>query len=125
MAKIKVLDLAKEVGMEDEKLLQKLKKMGVKVKDKKTEEPEKVVSLSDERIIQRDSGKEVVEKRVKSTVIRRRTRTLEPVASPPSLESPMVSVTAVEAPAAQVPRRAEEKHVLRITSLMQKEPEKQ
>jgi hypothetical protein len=32
MAKIKVLDLAKEVGMEDEKLVQKLKKMGVKVR---------------------------------------------------------------------------------------------
>jgi hypothetical protein len=41
MAKIKVLDLAREVGMEDDKLLQKLKRMGVKVKDKKSLEPEK------------------------------------------------------------------------------------
>ena len=34
MAKIKVLDLAREVGMEDEKLLLKLRRMGVKVKEK-------------------------------------------------------------------------------------------
>ena len=45
MTKIKVLDLAREVGMEDDKLLLKLKRMGVKVKDKKSEEPEKMKSL--------------------------------------------------------------------------------
>ena len=77
MAKIKVLDLAREVGMEDDKLLLKLKRMGVKVKDKKPVEPEKTVSPSDEKIIGRDSEKEIVEKRVKPTVIRRRTRNLE------------------------------------------------
>jgi translation initiation factor IF-2 len=77
MAKIKVLDLAREVGMEDDKLLQKLKRMGVKVKDKKGEEPEKTVAVSDEKVIERDAGKEVVEKRVKPTIIRRRTRSLD------------------------------------------------
>jgi translation initiation factor IF-2 len=76
MAKVKVLDLAASVGMEDDKLLLKLKRMGVKVKDKKPTEPEKV-SLSDEKVIERDSEKEVLEKRVKPTVIRRRTRSLE------------------------------------------------
>jgi len=78
MAKIKVLDLAREVGIEDEKLLQKLKKMRVKVKEKQAVEQEKKATLSDERIIEKDAEKEVVEKRVKPTVIRRRTISLEP-----------------------------------------------
>src|SRR4030042_422134 len=77
MTKSKVLDLAREVGMEDDKLRLKLKRMGVKVKDKRLAEPEKKVSLSDEKIIERDSEKEIIEKRVKPTVIRRRARTLE------------------------------------------------
>jgi len=76
MAKVKVLDLATEVGMEDDKLLLKLKRMGMKMKDKKSVEPEKV-SLSDEKVIGRDSEKEIIEKRVKPTVIRRRARNLE------------------------------------------------
>jgi len=83
MAKSKVLDLAREVGMEDDKLLLKLKRIGVKVRDKKPTEPEKKVSLSDEKIIERNSEKEIVEKRVKPTVIRRRARTLEVKAEPP------------------------------------------
>jgi len=87
MTKSKVLDLAREVGMEDDKLLLKLKRMGVKVRDKKATEPEKKVSSSDEKIIKTDSEKEIVEKRVKPTVIRRRARTLEvkvEVAPPPA-----------------------------------------
>jgi translation initiation factor IF-2 len=83
MTKSKVLDLAREVGMEDDKLLLKLKRMGVKVKDKKLAEPEKKVSPSDEKIIERDAEKEIVEKRVKATVIRRRARTLEVKVEPP------------------------------------------
>lgn len=89
MTKVKVLDLAREVGMEDDKLLMKLKRMGVKMKDKKSEEPEKVKPLSDERVIGRDSEKEIVEKRVKPTVIRRRTRNLEQKVEPaPPAEMP-------------------------------------
>jgi translation initiation factor IF-2 len=84
MTKSKVLDLAREVGMGDDKLLLRLKRMGVKVKDKKLAEPEKKVSPSDEKIIDRDSEKEIVEKRVKPTVIRRRARTLEVKVETPS-----------------------------------------
>jgi translation initiation factor IF-2 len=93
MAKIKVLDLATEVGIEDDKLLLKLKRMGVKMKDKKAE-PEKPVPSSDEKVIGRDAEKEIVEKRVKPTVIRRRARTLEVKAEerPPS----MVTETVVQ-----------------------------
>src|SRR3990172_2548178 len=91
MAKIKVLDLATEVGIEDDKLLLKLKRMGVKMKDKKAES-EKPVPPSDEKVIGRDAEKEIVEKRVKPTVIRRRARTLEAKAEelPPSMEKETV-----------------------------------
>jgi translation initiation factor IF-2 len=91
MTKSKVLDLAREVGIEDDKLLLKLKRMGVKVKDKKSAEPEKKVSPLDEKIIGRDSEKEIVEKRVKPTVIRRRTRNLEV-----KIETPPPSLTIVK-----------------------------
>jgi translation initiation factor IF-2 len=79
MAKIKVLDMAQEVGMEEDKLLSKLKGMGLKIKDKKAEESQEEEGLAaGERIIERDETREVVEKRVKPTVIRRRARALEP-----------------------------------------------
>ncbi len=89
MGKVKVLDLATEVGMEDDKLLLRLKRMGMKVKDKKTVEPAKAAIPSDEKIIEKDSGKEIVEKRVKPTVIRRRARTLEAKVEP-QLPPPIV-----------------------------------
>ncbi len=97
MTKVKVLDLAREVGMEDDKLLLKLKRMGVKMKEKKSEEPEKVKALSDERVIGRDAEKEIVEKRVKPTVIRRRTRNLEQKVEPaPPAEMPSAPPIAAE-----------------------------
>jgi translation initiation factor IF-2 len=93
MAKTKVLDLAREVGIEDEKLLLKLRRMGVKIKDKKPAEAEKAVSPTDEKIIERDAEKEIVEKRIKPTVIRRRTRTLEtkPEPAPPPVEEALIA----------------------------------
>jgi len=90
MTKVKVLDLAREVGMEDDKLLLKLRRMGVKVKDKKPVEPEKAASPLDEKIIERDSEKEIIEKRVKPTVIRRRTRSLETKVEP--LPAPIITM---------------------------------
>jgi translation initiation factor IF-2 len=79
MAKVKVLDAAQEVGMEEGKLLSKLKGMGVKIKEKKQEETQVDEDLApDERVIERDESREVVEKRVKPTVIRRRVRAVEP-----------------------------------------------
>jgi len=100
MAKIKVLDLAREVGMEDEKLLSKLRRMGVKVKDKKPAEAEKAVSPTDEKIIEKDAEKEIIEKRVKPTVIRRRTHRLEikpePPVSPPMEVQPVAPPEVIE-----------------------------
>ena len=87
MAKIKVLDVAQEVGMDEDKLLSKLKGMGVKIKEEKAEEAQLEEGLAtDERIIDRDETSEVVEKRVKPTVIRRRVRTVEPKTPPPEAE---------------------------------------
>lgn len=75
MAKIKVLDVAQEVGMEEDKLLSKLKGLGVKIKEKKEEETQGEEGLApDEKVIERDEMREVVEKRIKPTVIRRRAR---------------------------------------------------
>lgn len=104
MAKIKVLDLAHEVGMEDEKLLLKLKKMGVKVKEKQPIETDKKVSSSEERVIEKDSEKEIIEKRVKPTVIRRRTITLEQKEQPTEQVQPQQQITEppVTTPAPQV-----------------------
>src|SRR4030042_807837 len=96
MTKIKVLDLAREVGMEDEKLLLKLRRMGVKVKDKKPAEAEKAVSPTDEKIIEKDAEKEITEKRVKPTIIRRRTHRLETKPEPPV--SPPLEVELVAPP---------------------------
>ena len=98
MAKVKVLDLAREVGMEDDKLVQKLKKMGVKMKDQKLVEPEKKASALDEKVIERDADKEVVEKRVKPTVIRRRARTIEAPAEAPAPAPAMAEAAAPEVP---------------------------
>jgi translation initiation factor IF-2 len=110
MTKVKVLDLAQEVGMEDDKLLLKLRRMGVKVKDKKPVEPEKAVSPSDEKIIERDSEKEVIEKRVNPTVIRRRTRSLEVKAEPAPPPTMMVEPVVIEE---KPPKLAEERPVPR------------
>ncbi len=88
MGKVKVLDLASEVGVGEDKLLKKLKQMGVKVKDKKAEATEKTALPSDEKIIEKDDQKEVVEKRIKPTVIRRRTRSLEAQSPPPQSAEP-------------------------------------
>jgi translation initiation factor IF-2 len=110
MAKVKVLDLAREVGMEDDKLLLKLRRMGVKVKDKKPMEPEKTL-LSDEKIIERGSEKEIVEKRVNPTVIRRRTRSLElkvePLPPPSIVVEPVIEEK-------KISKLAEEKPELKV-----------
>src|SRR4030042_3717750 len=123
MAKIKVLDLAREVGIEDDKLLQKLKRMGVKVKDKKPAEPQKIASTTDEKIIERDADKEVVEKRVKPTIIRRRTRSLEPTVEAAPARSPSPEVAPPAFPATAKPPMAEDVAPRAATTEVRVEPE--
>lgn len=110
MAKIKVLDLAHEAGMEDDKLLLKLKRMGVKVKGKKSEEFQEVVPRSDQKNTERDSEKEIIEKRVRPTVIRRRTRSLEAKLEPSPHPPPLQIVTTEPKIAEErIPKKGEEK----------------
>jgi translation initiation factor IF-2 len=75
MAKIRVLDVA-EGELEKEKLLAKLKQMGVKVKDEEMEEQGTPWGAA-ERVIRDDEGAELIEKRIKPTVIRRRVKAVE------------------------------------------------
>jgi translation initiation factor IF-2 len=75
MAKIRVLDVAEE-ELEKEKLLAKLKKMGVKVKEEEMEDQGSRWGAT-ERVIRDEEGAEFIERRVKPTVIRRRARTVE------------------------------------------------
>ena len=75
MAKIRVLDVAQE-ELEKEKLLAKLKKMGVKVKDEEMAEQGTPWGAT-ERIIRDEEGGEFIEKRIKPTVIRRRAKAIE------------------------------------------------
>lgn len=75
MAKIRVLDVAQE-ELEKEKLLARLKKMGVKVKDEEMAEQGTPWGAT-ERIIRGEEGDEFIEKRIKPTVIRRRARAIE------------------------------------------------
>ncbi len=123
MTKSKVLDLAREVGMEDDKLLLKLKRMGVKVRDKKATEPEKKVSSSDEKIIERNSEKEIVEKRVKPTVIRRRARTLEvKVEAAPSPSAVVEPEVIPEVAQGKIPKAKEKEEVAESQLRIQKKP---
>ncbi|MFB0507291.1 MAG: translation initiation factor IF-2 [Thermodesulfobacteriota bacterium] len=75
MAKIRVLDVA-QGELEKEKLLAKLKKMGVKVKDEEMAEQGTPWGAT-ERVIRDEEGAEIIEKRIKPTVIRRRARAPE------------------------------------------------
>lgn len=75
MAKIRVLDVA-QGELEKEKLLAKLKKMGVKVKDEETAEQGTPWGAM-ERVVRDEEGAEFIEKRVKPTVIRRRAKAVE------------------------------------------------
>ncbi len=67
MAKIKITTLTDK--MKDEEILSKLKSIGVKIKDKEKEKEEQALS---ETTKSTPSGETIIEKRVASTIIRRR-----------------------------------------------------
>ena len=77
MAKSKVLEITNELLGEDDKLIQKLKQLGVKVKDRKSQEPEKTTGMSDEKIIKREAEKEVVERRLEPKPIKKELKLLQ------------------------------------------------
>ena len=69
MAKIKITTLTDKI--KDEEILSRLKGIGVKIKDKEKEQEEQAA----EKKTSTASGETVIEKRVASTVIRRRVQT--------------------------------------------------
>jgi translation initiation factor IF-2 len=79
MAKIKITTLTDK--MKDDEILSKLKSIGVKIKDKEKEKEEQTLSQTKERPT--GSGETIIEKRVASTVIRRRVQAPPP---PPAAE---------------------------------------
>ncbi len=74
MAKIKITTLTDK--MKDDEILSKLKSIGVKIKDKEKEKEEPVFSEAKEK--SNVAGETVIEKRVASTVIRRRVQAPPP-----------------------------------------------
>jgi translation initiation factor IF-2 len=99
MAKIRVLDVAQE-DLGKEKLLAKLKKMGVKVKDEEMAEQGTPWGAT-ERVVKDEEGAEFIEKRVKPTVIRRRARAPEEPEKIPE-EVQLEAQEAVQAEAGEV-----------------------
>jgi translation initiation factor IF-2 len=89
MAKIKITTLTDK--MKDDVILSKLKSIGVKIKDKEKEKEEQAISQTKERST--GSGETIIEKRVASTVIRRRVQ-----ASPPPPAEVKKSVVEADAP---------------------------
>ena len=75
MTKIKITTLTDKI--KDEEILSKLKSIGVKIKDKEKEKEEQALSETTKSTA---SGETVIEKRVASTIIRRR------VQAPPAAE---------------------------------------
>src|SRR5271157_5738100 len=67
MTKIKITTLTDKI--KDEEILSKLKSIGVKIKDREKEKEEQALS---ERTKSTASGETIIEKRVASTIIRRR-----------------------------------------------------
>jgi translation initiation factor IF-2 len=88
MAKIRITTLTDK--MKDDEILSKLKGIGVKIKDKEREKEEQALSLTKEKAT--PSGETIIEKRVASTVIRRR------VQAPPVAEVKVSPSEPEEAP---------------------------
>ena len=73
MTKVKITTLTDKIS--DDEILSRLKGLGVKIKDKTKEEPA-LARKDDEK--QTSSGETMVEKRVASTIIRRRVQPPQP-----------------------------------------------
>jgi len=116
MTKKRVYELAKEMGLENKELIARLEKIGIAVKSHSS-----TLEDSDLERIQSEllspEPREVVEQRIKSTVIRRRAVRLpaeeakpEEAAKPPQEEPPAAAAPSVEparkeAPPSPLPRK--------------------
>jgi translation initiation factor IF-2 len=104
MSRMKVFELAKKLKIEDETLLQRIRDVGLGIEDAtETLESEEVKIL--EEMIRKEKTDNVVEERIKPTVIRRRAKE-KPAASPEDEVAPEVieETPAVETEADREPR---------------------
>jgi len=76
MAKIRVYELAKQLNMTNKVLIEKLKEMNISVKSHMSVVDEETVAVVKKALFG-DKSEVVVEKRIKSTVIRRRRKVIE------------------------------------------------
>ena len=116
MAKIKITTLTDKI--KDDEILSKLKSIGVKIKDKEKEKEEQALA---EKKTSTASGETVIEKRVASTVIRRRVQTppAEVKEAAKETEAPAVEATAARrkgqpAAKAAAERKAAEEPVIEL-----------
>jgi translation initiation factor IF-2 len=122
MSRKRVHELAKEWSVDPKDLVAKLEKVGIhnkraqssltedeieRVKAELAIEERPAVAVGDEHVTKGTEGQTVVERRVKTNVIRRRTTRVEPVPSPetplPSATEPMLSAEAFESFSAPEP----------------------
>lgn len=97
MAKKRVHELAKELNLESKDLIARLEKMGITVKSHSSTLEDDDVEKIKEALLSGDSRK-IVEERIKSTVIRRRT-VRAPVEEQPAPEEEIPAEEAAAAPA--------------------------
>lgn len=112
MAKIKITTLTDK--MKDDEILSKLKSIGVKIKDKDKEKDEPVFSEAKEK--SNVAGETVIEKRVASTVIRRRVQ----APPPPPVEIKQEPVEA-EKKAPEIKETKKEEPVIELVKKEKKE----
>ncbi len=128
MSKKRVYELAKELGLENKELIARLEKIGIAVKSHSS-----TLEDSDLERIQSEllspEPREVVEQRIKSTVIRRRAVRLpteeakpEEVAKPPQEEPPAAAAPPVELAKKEVPPEPPPKEVPVRTSIYRDRP---
>ena len=128
MTKKRVYELAKELGLENKELIARLEKIGIAVKSHSS-----TLEDSDLERIQSEllspEPREVVEQRIKSTVIRRRAVRLpaeeakpEEAAKPPQEEPPAAAAPPVEPAKKEVPPEPVPKEVPVRTSIYRDRP---
>ena len=128
MTKKRVYELAKELGLENKELIARLEKIGIAVKSHSS-----TLEDSDLERIQSEllspEPREVVEQRIKSTVIRRRAVRLpaeeakpEEAAKPPQEEPPAAAAPPVEPAKKEVPPEPAPKEVPVRTSIYRDRP---
>ncbi len=107
MAKKRVHELAKELSLESKDLIARLEKMGITVKSHSSTLEDDDVEKIRESLLSGDS-RQIVEERIKSTVIRRRA-VLAPVEEQPTPEEDPAAKEAAAAPPEKEKKEATEK----------------